>query len=134
MAFVALRIMVDGARDPTSHNRWPFEILQAGAQSGGDGSVGTGAEVRPDEEPMTASSAPSALFLRAIGGEVLAVACHGFRSGELPAGCRRLRAYRPRRADSPLAFHFFLALYFSGGMALAVWGLLILAGMAPPLK
>jgi hypothetical protein len=29
MAVVALRITVDGARDPTSHNLWPFEILQA---------------------------------------------------------------------------------------------------------
>ncbi|MEX2205508.1 MAG: hypothetical protein WEF50_04695 [Myxococcota bacterium] len=33
MAFVALRIVVDGTRDPTSHNLWPFEILQAGALS-----------------------------------------------------------------------------------------------------
>jgi hypothetical protein len=33
MAFVVLRIMADGARDPTSHNLWPFEILQAGALS-----------------------------------------------------------------------------------------------------
>jgi hypothetical protein len=33
MAFVALRIAVDTARDPTSHNLWPFEILQAGAAS-----------------------------------------------------------------------------------------------------
>jgi hypothetical protein len=28
--FVALRIVVDTARDPTSHNLWPFEILQFG--------------------------------------------------------------------------------------------------------
>jgi hypothetical protein len=27
MAFVLLRILVDTARDPTSHNLWPFEIL-----------------------------------------------------------------------------------------------------------
>lgn len=33
MAFVVLRIVVDGMRDPTSHNLWPFEILQAGALS-----------------------------------------------------------------------------------------------------
>jgi hypothetical protein len=31
MAFVVLRILVGVARDPTSHNLWPFEILQAGA-------------------------------------------------------------------------------------------------------
>jgi hypothetical protein len=30
MAFVVLRIMVGAAVDPTSHNLWPFEVLQAG--------------------------------------------------------------------------------------------------------
>lgn len=30
MAFVVLRIMVGTAVDPTSHNLWPFEVLQAG--------------------------------------------------------------------------------------------------------
>ena len=30
MGFVVLRIFVDTARDPTSHNLWPFEILQSG--------------------------------------------------------------------------------------------------------
>ena len=33
VAFVVLRILVDTARDPTSHNLWPFEILQAGILS-----------------------------------------------------------------------------------------------------
>ena len=33
MAFVVLRIMIGVAGDPTSHNLWPFEILQAGAVS-----------------------------------------------------------------------------------------------------
>lgn len=33
MAFVILRIIVDTTRDSTSHNLWPFEILQAGAIS-----------------------------------------------------------------------------------------------------
>ena len=33
MAFVVARIGVDTARDPTSHNLWPFEILMAGAAS-----------------------------------------------------------------------------------------------------
>lgn len=33
MAFVVLRIVVDGLRDPTSHNLFPFEILLAGAAS-----------------------------------------------------------------------------------------------------
>jgi hypothetical protein len=30
IGFVAARIIVDTARDPTSHNLWPFEILMAG--------------------------------------------------------------------------------------------------------
>ena len=33
MAFVVLRIVIDVARDPTSHNLWPFEILIWGAAS-----------------------------------------------------------------------------------------------------
>ena len=33
MAFVVLRIVIGGATDPTSHNLWPFEVLQAGALS-----------------------------------------------------------------------------------------------------
>lgn len=33
MAFVVLRIMIGVAHDPTSHNLWPFEILQVGALS-----------------------------------------------------------------------------------------------------
>jgi len=31
VGFVVLRIVVDTARDPTSHNLWPFEVLQSGA-------------------------------------------------------------------------------------------------------
>ena len=30
MGFVALRIVIDTTRDPTSHNLWPFEILMWG--------------------------------------------------------------------------------------------------------
>ncbi len=33
MAFVVLRVMIDTAVDPTSHNLWPFEILQTGLLS-----------------------------------------------------------------------------------------------------
>lgn len=73
------------------------------------------------------------LFLIVFGAGVLAVAYRGHRTGELPAGSSFLRAYRPSREEAPLAFHFFLALYFSGGMALVVWGLLALIGLAPPL-
>lgn len=35
MAFVVLRIVVDGLRDPTSHNLFPFEILMTGLISVG---------------------------------------------------------------------------------------------------
>lgn len=83
---------------------------------------------------MTLPPLPSALFLLAIGGGVLAVAYRGYRNGELPAGASGFRAYRPNREDNPLAFRFFLVLYLCGGMALSVWGLLALVGMAPPLK
>ena len=30
MSFVVLRIIIDTARDPTSHNLWPFEIIMWG--------------------------------------------------------------------------------------------------------
>lgn len=33
MAFVVLRIVADTARDPTSHNLWPFEIIEFGLVS-----------------------------------------------------------------------------------------------------
>jgi hypothetical protein len=33
MAFVVLRIAAGTAVDPTSHNLWPFEVLQAGVLS-----------------------------------------------------------------------------------------------------
>lgn len=74
------------------------------------------------------------LILILLGAGVLAVAWQGYRAGELPAGSRGWRAYRPTREDNPLAFHFFLALYLCGGMALAVWGILALFGTAPALK
>jgi hypothetical protein len=75
-----------------------------------------------------------ALFLIAIGSGVLAVVYRGWRDGELPVGSKGLQAYRPNREDNPVAFYAFLVLYVCGGIALAVWGLLVLVGMAPPLK
>lgn len=75
----------------------------------------------------------SAFFLLAVGGGVLAVAWHGYRDGVLPAGSNFFRGrWMPSRDANPFAFHFFLILYFSAGMALSVWGLLALLGMAPP--
>ncbi|MDN5940916.1 MAG: hypothetical protein L0H94_03445 [Nitrospira sp.] len=75
-----------------------------------------------------------ASFLIACGSGVLTVAYRGWREGELPAGAKGLQAYRPSRMDNPVAFHFFLVLYFCSGIALAVWGLLALVGMAPLLE
>lgn len=79
-------------------------------------------------------SSLGALFLIAIGSGVLAVAYRGWQDGELPAGAKGIHAYRPNREDNPAAFYAFLVLYVCGGMAIAVWGLLMLVGMAPPLK
>ena len=70
-----------------------------------------------------------------LGFPVLPLVRHGYRDGVLPAGPNFLRGrWMPSRADNPFAFRFFLALYSTGGMALAVWGLLALVGMAPPLR
>jgi len=69
-----------------------------------------------------------------FGAGVLAVAWRGYLAGEVPAGPAWWRSYRPNRTDNPVAFRFFLALYFCGGMALAVWGILALFGAAPALK
>lgn len=69
-----------------------------------------------------------------FGAGVLAVAVQGWRRGELPAGSKGFRAYRPNRSTDPLAFHFFLVLYLGAGFTLTVWGLLMLEGMAAPLK
>lgn len=76
----------------------------------------------------------TSLFLIAAGAGLLAVTRQGYVRGVLPAGSAFLRAYRPTREDSPLAFHVFLALYFCGGMALLVWGILALLGGAPALR
>jgi hypothetical protein len=76
----------------------------------------------------------SILVLLGFGSGILAIAWRGWRNGELPAGSKGLRAYRPNRNENPAAFHFVLVLYVCGGIALCVWGLLELGGMAPPLK
>ena len=75
------------------------------------------------------------LILLLFGIGVLAVTWQGYRRGELPAGSNFFSgSYTPTRADSPFAFHCFLALYLCGGIVLAAWGLLMAFGMAAPLK
>jgi hypothetical protein len=74
------------------------------------------------------------LFLIGMGALLLVVAWRGHLSGELRAGTAYFRPYRPNRTDNPVAFYFFLVLYFCSGMALTVWGILALFGGAPALK
>ncbi len=74
------------------------------------------------------------LILILLGAGVLAVAWQGYVAGAVRAGNSLWRIYRPNRQDNPLAFHFFLALYFCSGMALVVWGILALFGAAPAVK
>ena len=64
-----------------------------------------------------------------FGLGIIAVAFNGYRSGEVPAGA----GFRPTRDDNPIAFHAFLTLYLCSGMALLVWGVFALFGLAEPM-
>ena len=72
------------------------------------------------------------LLLILLGAVLLAMAWHGHVSGELRAGLRYLRPYRPTRQDNPLAFYLYLLLYLAIGIGATVWGVLALFGAAPP--
>ena len=74
-----------------------------------------------------------ALLLFFFGAGFLYVALRARRTGELPAGSNGLRAYRPRRDESPGAFHFFQLLYGALGLFLLGYGALMLAGRVAPL-
>lgn len=77
----------------------------------------------------------SVVFLLAAGAGLLGVAYHAHRTGRIRAGSHFLHGvYRPSRADNPFSYHAYLALYFAAGLALCVWGLLALLGMAPDLR
>lgn len=76
----------------------------------------------------------SVIFLVGTGSALLAIAYHAYRSGEIRAGSSFTKAYTPTRRDSTGAFHFYLALYFLGGLTLCVWGLLAMIGMALPMR
>lgn len=73
------------------------------------------------------------IFLLVVGIGLLVVAYRGYLKGEIRAGSSAFRPYTPTREGNPLAFHFFILLYVCGGLALLLWGLLVLAGMAEPL-
>jgi hypothetical protein len=64
-----------------------------------------------------------------FGLGIVAVAFNGYRIGEIPAGA----GFRPTRDDDPIAFHSFLTLYLCSGLALLVWGIFALFGLAEPM-
>jgi hypothetical protein len=70
-------------------------------------------------------------LLLGMGAVLLMAAYHGYIKGEVRAGTSLLAPYCPNRDENPLAFNFFLLVYFGGGLALCVWGLLGMLGMAP---
>ena len=76
----------------------------------------------------------SSLFLIGMGVLLLAVARRGQVTGQLRAGVAGWRPYRPSRVDNPVGFYFYLALYYTSGMVLTVWGILALLGGAPPIR
>ncbi len=72
-------------------------------------------------------------FLIIFGVGLLIVAYRAHQAGEIPAGSAGFKSYRPSRTENPGAFYFFLALYTGRGLALLVWGILVVAGVARPL-
>jgi hypothetical protein len=65
---------------------------------------------------------------------LLATAFHAYTIGEMRAGTSPFAPYLPNRNDNPLAFNCPLLMYFCGGLALCVWELLGMIGMAPTPK
>lgn len=77
----------------------------------------------------------SVVILLAFGAGLLRVALTSWRQGRVRAGSSlRGGRWEPGRESEPLAFVFFVGLYFCGGMVLCVWGLLAMVGMAPALR
>jgi len=75
----------------------------------------------------------TALLQIVIGFVLLALAYDGHRKGWIRAGSKGFRPYRPSRDDSPFMFHFYMLVYLAGGLAMIVWGVLVLIGLAAPL-
>ena len=74
----------------------------------------------------------AALAILALGAVLSCVALQGQRSGSLPAGSNFLRPLRVHRDTNWAAFHVLLVLYGASGLALEVWGILAIIGLAPP--
>jgi hypothetical protein len=82
---------------------------------------------------MTLPASLGSLLLLFFGCGFLWVAYRARRTGELPAGSRGLRPFRPRRSENPAAFYFFQALYVIFGLGLALYAVLMAIGRVPPL-
>jgi hypothetical protein len=74
-----------------------------------------------------------ALLQILLGLGILVVAYRGHQAGEIRAGSAGFEPYTPSRSDAPLAFHAYLVLYVCAGLALLVWGLFALLGLAKPM-
>jgi hypothetical protein len=74
----------------------------------------------------------AALAILLFGAILSLVALQGQRSGWLPAGASFLRPLRVRRDENRGAFHLLLLLYGGSGLALEVWGVLAIIGLASP--
>lgn len=76
-----------------------------------------------------------AAFLLVVGVGLVAYALRAWADGEVRAGSNFLSGvYTPARHESPGRFYVFVLLYFCGGLALALWGLLMALGAAAPLR
>lgn len=72
------------------------------------------------------------LLLIALGAIVLVAVLKGSRSGSLPAGASFFRRLTVVQDENPTAFHLLLLLYGAAGLALEVWGILAVIGLAEP--
>lgn len=82
---------------------------------------------------MTLPAPLGALVLLVFGCAFLWVAYRARRTGELPAGSRGFRPFRPRRSEDPGAFYFFQLLYVIFGVGLVLYALAMAMGQVGPL-
>jgi hypothetical protein len=76
----------------------------------------------------------SVVVLLGLGAALLRVAHNGWREGRVRAGNSIRGVWHAERDAHPLAFRFFVGMYYCAGMALCVWGLLVMVGMAPGMR
>jgi hypothetical protein len=77
----------------------------------------------------------SGAFLLVVGVGLVGYALRAWADGEVRAGANFLSGvFTPARGESPGLFYAFVLLYFCGGLALAMWGLLMAFGAAEPLR